>query len=226
MQPYFLPHRHYFELIDSVDVFVLMDELPVSKRKWVKRNNFTLEGRLQGVSIPLVKHSDNDLISSLSIHPEFSRASLIRRFQMSRGKDPGWESLSPVLDRALRIGERQFSQGLIDSVVELSHRLGIHTRFIRQSEMRISQVRNASERILGICSDLGATSYVNNQSGLHIYNNELFKSSGILLKSFEQNFKVDESTSRSLFDVALGWEPDRASELFRLESNYSVVELS
>ena len=40
MQPFFIPWLGYYELIDSVDCFILLDDVELSKQSWQTRNVF------------------------------------------------------------------------------------------------------------------------------------------------------------------------------------------
>ena len=42
MQPYFLPYIGYFQLIKSVDKFVVYDNIEFTKKGWINRNRIPL----------------------------------------------------------------------------------------------------------------------------------------------------------------------------------------
>ncbi len=44
MQPYFFPYIGYFQLIESVDLFVLYDNIKYTKKGWINRNRFLRDG--------------------------------------------------------------------------------------------------------------------------------------------------------------------------------------
>ena len=58
MQPYFLPYIGYFQLINSVDVFVIYDTIEFTKKGWINRNRILVNNEAQLFSIPLKKDSD------------------------------------------------------------------------------------------------------------------------------------------------------------------------
>lgn len=222
MQPYFFPHRHYFELIAESDIFVFMDSLPVSKRPWIKRNFFLLEGEVRRVSIPLQKHSYRDPINSLSIHPGFQPDSLVSRFDHSKDGQPSWNLLRNILKSSLALGAGQFSRGLTDSIVEFSSFLGLKTQFVKLSDLSIPSVPNRSERILAICDALNASSYLNNESGMDLYDRSAFVNSGVRLFSLDQEPDIEPSESRSLFDMAIDWSPEAAEVRFSEGAGYKI----
>ena len=55
MQPTFLPWLGYFQLINSVDKFVFLDDVQYSKGSWHNRNQILLSGKKQWITIPIKK---------------------------------------------------------------------------------------------------------------------------------------------------------------------------
>ena len=58
MQPYFLPYIGYFQLIKSVDLFVVYDNIKYTKKGWINRNRILINGRDEIITIPIKKDSD------------------------------------------------------------------------------------------------------------------------------------------------------------------------
>ena len=58
MQPYFFPYIGYFQLINSVDEFVIYDNIQYSKKGWINRNRILVNQKDEYISIPLKKDSD------------------------------------------------------------------------------------------------------------------------------------------------------------------------
>jgi len=58
MQPYFLPYIGYFQLIKSVDVFVIYDNIKYTKKGWINRNRMLQNGKDVIFSLPLKNDSD------------------------------------------------------------------------------------------------------------------------------------------------------------------------
>lgn len=45
MEPYFFPYIGYFQLIQSVDLFVVYDNIKCTRRGWINRNRFLQTGK-------------------------------------------------------------------------------------------------------------------------------------------------------------------------------------
>ena len=65
MQPYFMPYLGYWQLINAVDKYVLLDDVNFIMRGYINRNNILINGASHLFSIPLVKPSQNKLINIL-----------------------------------------------------------------------------------------------------------------------------------------------------------------
>ena len=62
MQPYIFPYLGYFQLINSVDTFVILDDVNYITRGWINRNKIMVNGAEKYITIPLEKQSQNKLI--------------------------------------------------------------------------------------------------------------------------------------------------------------------
>ena len=58
MQPYFMPYVGYFQLINSVDQFIIYDNIQYTKKGWINRNRILVNGKDQLITLPLKKDSD------------------------------------------------------------------------------------------------------------------------------------------------------------------------
>ena len=59
MQPYFMPYIGYFQLLDKVDKFIILDDVNFIKKGWINRNTVLVNGKEFLFSIPLKGISQN-----------------------------------------------------------------------------------------------------------------------------------------------------------------------
>ena len=52
-QPYFLPYIGYWQLLNAVDIFVILDDVNYIRRGYINRNSILLNGGSYGFSIPV-----------------------------------------------------------------------------------------------------------------------------------------------------------------------------
>src|SRR5690606_40212158 len=77
MQPYIFPYIGYFQLINTVDVFVFYDDVNFIKKGWINRNNVLHGDKSTRFTIPLRKVSQNKPI--FNIDTKIGRASCRER---------------------------------------------------------------------------------------------------------------------------------------------------
>ena len=65
MQPYFLPYIGYFQLINSVDKFVLYDDIKYTKKGWINRNRIVDGEKIPGTIIESNQKYMNDVQTEL-----------------------------------------------------------------------------------------------------------------------------------------------------------------
>ena len=67
MQPYFLPYIGYWQLINAVDKFVILDDVQYITKGWVNRNKIIVNGKENWITIPLKNANRNRMINEIEI---------------------------------------------------------------------------------------------------------------------------------------------------------------
>ena len=62
MQPYLFPYIGYWQLVNSVDTFVIYDDVNFIKRGYINRNNILQNGASQLITLELIGASQNKRI--------------------------------------------------------------------------------------------------------------------------------------------------------------------
>ena len=71
MQPYLFPYLGYFDLINSVDRWVVCDTCQYIRHGWVNRNRILHPTKgWQYIVVPLTKHERNASIDSITVHAD------------------------------------------------------------------------------------------------------------------------------------------------------------
>ena len=73
VQPHYLPWLGYFELIKSVDIFVILDDVQYVKREWKNRNKIRkspTSNEFKWLSVPIKKEKINQNINEVNIFDE------------------------------------------------------------------------------------------------------------------------------------------------------------
>lgn len=117
MQPYFLPYIGYWQLIGAADAFVVYDNIKYTKKGWINRNRFLLNGKEALFSLPLRKDSDFLDVNQRYLADSFDREDLINRLREAYRKAPEHTAFMPVLEDIIRCP----SSNLFDYILSLIH---------------------------------------------------------------------------------------------------------
>ncbi|MDX2193364.1 MAG: WbqC family protein [Gemmatimonadales bacterium] len=60
MQPTYLPWLGWFDLMDQVDHFILLDDVQFSRRSWQQRNRIRVKAGLQWLTVPVMHEPDGE----------------------------------------------------------------------------------------------------------------------------------------------------------------------
>jgi hypothetical protein len=182
MQPYFFPYIGYFQLISSVDQFIVYDNIKYTKKGWINRNRLLLNGKDAVFSLPLKSDSDTLDICSREIAPDFNRDKLLNQFKGAYRKAPYFDETYTLLEKIIQNQDRNLFNYLYDSIFVICDYLSLKTQITKSSEINIDHELKNQERVIAICEAVGASTYVNAIGGADLYAKEIFFDRGIELK--------------------------------------------
>ena len=67
MQPYLFPYLGYWQLLSSVDLFIVYDDVNFIKKGFVNRNSILVNGSAHRITLELVKMSQNKKINQIAL---------------------------------------------------------------------------------------------------------------------------------------------------------------
>lgn len=166
-QPHYLPWIGYFEMINRVDTFVLLDDVQFIKREWKNRNRVRSGPATEDtrwLTVPTVKEDAMKTIAEVRIsgHSDWVRDHL-NAIQHAYRKAPffdlWFEKISTKLNefRSTTIGTLNI--GLIQWLCE---ELGIKTELVLSSSLDVSGKKE--QKLINICKKIGATAYLANNA--------------------------------------------------------------
>ncbi len=179
MQPYLFPYFGYFQLIHSVDKFVIYDDVNYIKGGWVNRNTIILNGTPFLFTLPLIKASQNKMLNQIDIfNATNEKRRMLKTFERGYKKAPEFSNVMPVIKDIMENDENNLSIFIEYSLIKISAYLEIQTEFIKSSSLRKNRAKG-QEQIINICKLMGAKKYVNPTGGQSLYNKKDFKKSNI-----------------------------------------------
>src|SRR5580700_191306 len=102
MQPYFMPYIGYFQLINSVDEFVIYDNIEFTKKGWINRNRILVNGKDDYITIPLRKDSDFLQVKNRFLAESWKseKRKMLNRINASYKKSEFFEVVYPVIEKS------------------------------------------------------------------------------------------------------------------------------
>lgn len=185
LQPYLLPYIGYFQLMNSVDQLVVYDDVKYTKKGWINRNRFQINGVEQKLSIPLERMSDFLNIRDRKISSSYDPASTINRITNAYRKAPNFPFVIEKMEEIFNFSERNLFLFILNSIEVVSEYLEIKTPIVVSSDIRVAQGMRGKERVIRICQELGAKTYINPQNGRLLYDQLEFEEQGIELLFLE-----------------------------------------
>lgn len=182
MQPYFMPYVGYFQLISAVNEFVIYDNIKYTKKGWINRNRFLLNGKDAFFTLPLLKAPDDLDVNKRDLAETFSRSKLLNQLFGAYGKAPQFESVYPLLARIINHPDCNLFRYVHNSVVEVCAHIGIDTPISISSQVKIDHGIKGQAKVLALCEARCATTYINPIGGIDLYDRDVFAAKGIDLK--------------------------------------------
>jgi hypothetical protein len=184
MQPYFLPYMGYFHLLNSVDEFVIYDNIQYTKKGWINRNRILVNGKDKLISLPLKKGSDylNVIDRKLSDNWNVEKVKLLNLIKSSYKKSPQYSIIFPIIEKCIQLSDNNLFNFILNSLTQLNSFLEIDTKVIISSTINIDHTLKSKDKVIAICKNLNATTYINAIGGQELYNVKDFKNHELDLK--------------------------------------------
>lgn len=180
MQPYLFPYIGYFQLIHSVDKFVVYDDVSFINHGWINRNRILVNGNAYLFTVPLKKASQNKLIKDIEIADEPNwKEKLLRTIETNYKKAPCFNSAIPLITDIMLMKEKTISKMIAQSIIAINKHLGIQTTIQTTSTVYNNSHLTAQDRILDICRKEQADHYINPIGGRELYLKERFSKENI-----------------------------------------------
>jgi hypothetical protein len=168
MQPTYLPWIGYFDLIDRVDNFILLDDAQFSKQSWQQRNRLKTSKGLEWVTLPV--KSRGRLGQSIN-EVELSNAIVCRKhlkmIENNYSKTPFFPLYRDSIRELYQLAENhcRLSPLLTDLIHFIADSLSITTPITLSSSMGLKS-EHRSLRIIEICKRFGCNNYISTAGAL------------------------------------------------------------
>lgn len=193
MQPYFMPYIGYFQLIKMVDKFIFYDDVTFIKQGWINRNKILINNQAKMFSIPLSNASSHVLIKDVLISEiayQKWRKSFFNSIVFSYKKAKNYSKINALIEKILEKRPEKISELAIKSVVEVAQYLDLKTEFEICSDVYSNTYLSGQNRVLDICINEKAITYINPVGGMELYSKSVFQEKNIELFFIKANKSV------------------------------------
>jgi hypothetical protein len=182
IQSCYVPWRGYFDFIDSVDVFVIYDDVQYSSGSWRNRNQVKTSNGLRWLTVPVTYRFGDPIDTVTIVQKSGVRWQELHRRLLHQALGPApffadaigiWEAATTPDDSTLTPLNLRLIQGLC-------RYLDIDTRIVLSREYRTFGSKTA--RLISLLSQIGATTYLSGPSARGYLEEDLFRANGINLE--------------------------------------------
>jgi hypothetical protein len=179
VQSNYIPWKGYFDLINTVDEFILLDDVQYTRRDWRNRNIIKTASGVRWITIPVeVKGKYTQKICDTRVSdPKWGEkhwAMIVQSYAKARC----FRQIAPVLEPCFLEGDEQYLSRInfrfISTICGL---LDIKTRLSWSSDYEHDEGKN--ERLISLCKRVGAAHYVSGPSARDYMDMDLWRCSDI-----------------------------------------------
>ena len=226
LQSNYIPWKGYFDLIRSVDEFIILDEVQFTQQDWRNRNVIKTQQGLQWLTIP-VNATSKQKINEVEVSQPRWHIKHWKTISQNLRRSAYFERYEAELDQVYQsAGELRFlSQINLHFLTVVNQWLGIQTRITSSEDYPAPNER--TERLVSICRLAAATEYVSGPAAKDYLDESLFREAGIAVRWFNydgypeypQLYGVFEHRV-TILDLLLNTGPDALRYLDRVEKTY------
>ena len=228
-QPNYIPWLGYFDLIDTVDKFIFLDDVEYSRNSVISRNKISnISGKSRWLSLSLKKSFFNDIICQKSLVKDCLNSHLNIIFDYYR-KSPYFSEVSDFLyqkyneESSGKLSE--FNSELIISICDF---VGIQCDFLNSSELGNFQSAKGTNKIFCLIDQFNYSEYYNFSKCVDIglYDKNIFSKKGKLLFKQDYNHPIYSRENFKPFMCVLDllfYELPNALEIIRSGRNWVLM---
>lgn len=185
VQSNYIPWRGYFDLIASVDEFILFDDMQYTRRDWRNRNVIKTPAGLQWLTVPVKsKGKFHQSIRETEIDGTRWSSQHLKALSLAYARAPFREVGMSLAEPIYTSGFTRLSELNRAFIEAICRHLVIPTR-ISSSWDYASTSNDKSERLVEICRNAEAKCYVSGPAARTYLDEDLFLKHGITVEWFD-----------------------------------------
>ncbi len=158
-QPTYLPWLGYFDLMDQVDTFVILDTVQFEKQSWQQRNRIKTPTGLQWLTVPVVFRGRlTQKINEVEIREADFWRNHLRAIELNYARAPFFRTYFDPLSEILTNTGQNLVQLNVRIIEWITGLLRISTNLVLASTL--CQMGKRTELLANICLTLGGSDYL------------------------------------------------------------------
>lgn len=182
LQSNYIPWKGYFDLINTADEFIFLDDVQYTVRDWRNRNRIKTETGLKWLTIPIGSKRDKD-INKVYFSDDRWKHKHLQQLKLSYMQAPYFRDTMDLIDDIYKNPTNSLSEFNQFAIAKIAAGLGIKTEFKDSSTFHAKG--KSTERLIDILIKTGATHYLSGPAGRGYINSTLFEKAGIELEYFD-----------------------------------------
>ena len=190
-QSNYIPWKGYFDLIASVDEFILYDEMQYTKKGFRNRNKIKTIKGTEWLTVPVkVKGKYFQSIKETEIMGDYWKKKHWGSIKNNYSKTKFFKEISEDLRKIyFEFNYRYLSDLNFKFLKYICDYLEINTVLRQSSEFQL--IEGKTEKLIGICEQCGASKYISSPMAKSYINTKLFNKKNIILEWFDySNYEV------------------------------------
>jgi len=176
-QPQYLPWLPYFLKIDQSDIFIILDTVDFQKNGLQNRNQVKTKNGAHWLTVPVRQQLGQKILDVKIDNATHWCRKHWQTLQHNYGKAHAFKLYEKNLESIYMSKWDMLCELNIELIFMMMHWLGIQTPVIRSSQMKAGG--HASDLILNLCIEVGATHYLSGLGGENYLKPENFKKTGV-----------------------------------------------
>lgn len=182
LQSAYIPWKGYFDILGSVDVFVVYDDVQYAKAHWHNRNQILTSAGPKWLTIPVLTRGDRfQPIDEVKVSQPFAEKHW-RSLEYNYGRAAYWDThkdwLRELYDRAN--AQDSLSDINVMFLRAIADRLDITTEFLSARDLGVAG--GQTDRLVKICQAVGGTNYLSGPSAASYIEAGQFAAANIALE--------------------------------------------
>jgi hypothetical protein len=220
MQPYFFPYIGYWQLINAVDKFVILDDVNFIKQGFINRNRILSQQKIININVQVQGISSNKLILDHKLNNnQVWKRKLLNTVQQNYRKARQYDEVMPLIKEIITYNDLSLTGFLYNQIIKIKEYLNLNTEVVKTSTIYNITNKKGQERIIDICQKEKAKTYINAIGGKELYSPDEFLENGIELKFLKtgdikyKQFNNEFVPNLSIIDVLMHNSVEKINEM-------------